>query len=220
MAWDTLDRVPLIVERKALCSKRHTLVEFHVVSDNACGTNDHSGAMVDGEMRTDGGRGMDIDARLAMSHLGNDAGDKGHAQEKQLVSDAVVGDSLYHGIAADYLPDGLGSRVALVGSFDVRSQHRTQGRQAPDKGGGNLGRTLLLHIAARRQAARGLYLACQQCVQAFDTHTDVIDECLNADVRLPVKTREEYLTTEFHNLCQNRARRQGGTVVTLMAETI
>ena len=49
-----------------------------MVADDAGGPDNHTRAMVDGEVAAYGGGRVDVDARLAMGHLGDDAWDEGY----------------------------------------------------------------------------------------------------------------------------------------------
>ena len=65
---------------------------------------------------------MNVDARLAVSHLGNDSWNEGNSQHQQFVRYAIVGESAYHGVATDNLAIGIGGRVAIVGCLHVGGQ--------------------------------------------------------------------------------------------------
>ena len=101
VARDALDGISVVVEGEALCAECDALVELHVVADDARCSDDDACAVVDGEVVPYLGSGMDVDARLAVRHFGDDAGNEGHAQQQQLVGDAVAGEGLDDWIAAD-----------------------------------------------------------------------------------------------------------------------
>ena len=61
---DSLDRVAVLIEWKTLGSEGYTLLEFHVVADDAGGSDYHTRSMVDGEVVTDGSLWIDIDTGL------------------------------------------------------------------------------------------------------------------------------------------------------------
>ena len=77
MSVDTLDGVALCIEREALGPEGDTLVELHVLADDAGGTYHHPRAMIDGEVVAYGGGWMYVDTCLAMCHLGDDTWDEG-----------------------------------------------------------------------------------------------------------------------------------------------
>lgn len=79
MAVDTLDGVTLCIKRETLGSEGNALVEFHMVAKDTGGTDDDTCTMVDGEVATNRGGGMYVNAGFAMGHLGNDARYEGHA---------------------------------------------------------------------------------------------------------------------------------------------
>ena len=64
VARNALDRVAVLVEWEALGTEGDTLVELHVVADDAGGSDDHTRAMVDGEVFADGGLRVDVDTGL------------------------------------------------------------------------------------------------------------------------------------------------------------
>ena len=64
VARDSLDRVAVLIEWKTLGSEGYTLLEFHVVADDAGGSDYHTRSMVDGEVVTDGSLWIDIDTSL------------------------------------------------------------------------------------------------------------------------------------------------------------
>ena len=80
VAVDALDGFSLCIQWETLGPESDTLVEFHVVSYDAGGTDDHSCAMVDGEVAADGSSGVYVDACFAMGHLGDDAWDERYTQ--------------------------------------------------------------------------------------------------------------------------------------------
>ena len=110
----------------------------------------HARAVVDGEMFADLGAGMDVDARLAVCHLGDEPGQEGHAQHMQLMGDAVVAQGAYGGIATDDLTKRARGGVAVVGRFDVGGQQAAQARQRADKAGGQVGGMPPLLVGAGR----------------------------------------------------------------------
>ena len=124
------DGFPVGIKWKALGAEGDALVQFHVVTDDACLADDHARAVVYGEVAAYLGAGMDVNARFAVCHFGDDAGNEGYAQPQQFVGDAVVADGPYGGIAADDLAERMGGRVAVVGRFDIGGQGAAHGGQA------------------------------------------------------------------------------------------
>lgn len=54
VARDSLDRVAVLIEWETLGSEGYTLVEFHIVADDAGSSNHHTRTVVDGEVLADG----------------------------------------------------------------------------------------------------------------------------------------------------------------------
>ena len=78
VARNVLDGVAGFVERKTLCAQGDSLVELDVCANDARGTDDYARAVVDGEVGTDLGCGVNVDARFAMGHFCDDARNEGH----------------------------------------------------------------------------------------------------------------------------------------------
>ena len=91
VARDSLDRIAVLIQRETLGSECHTLVELHVVADDAGGTDNHTRAMVDGEVVADGSLRIDIDTRLRVCQLRHHSWDEWHAELVQNMSDTIVG---------------------------------------------------------------------------------------------------------------------------------
>ena len=89
----------------------HTLVDLHIFANDRGLANDDARAVVDEEKFTDGGAGVDVDARYAVGVLGHDAGDQRHTKAVQLVRQAVNGDGKKTGVGEDdlLLPEAAGS---------------------------------------------------------------------------------------------------------------
>ena len=109
------------------------MIELHSVADDTGGSDDHARSVVDGEVVADGGCRMDVYARLAVCHLGDDAWNERHPQRQQLVGDAVVGDGLDDRIAGDDFSLGLCGGVSQIGRLDIGSQGLSQDRQFLDE---------------------------------------------------------------------------------------
>ena len=76
-----------------------------------------------GPMRAPGWMSMPV---LRVGVLGHHARDQRHAQQQQLVGEAIDRDRLQAGIAEDDLVIALGGRVALEGGLHVLLQHHAQ----------------------------------------------------------------------------------------------
>ena len=167
----------------------------------------------------DGGGGVNVDARLAVSHLGNYSGNKGNAQHKQFVCYTIVGESTYHGITTDNLSIRVGGRIAIVGSLHVSSQDIPQcGEPLYEIHGYLLGtltplasvlivlRFMVIGILFLLYGQSGTqtrqYLFGKQCMQSLHAHTQVISLHAGADGRLSEVTGKEYRAAQVNHLGQ------------------
>ena len=191
----TFNGVAVVIERETLRTKRDTLVQLDVVPYDTGRPDDHTRAVVDGEVMTYLGARVNVDARLAVGHLCNDAGYEGNAKEQELVGNAIARDSLDDGIATDDFSERLGSRVTVVGGFDVGGKDAPQLRQPPDELGSHLLRsfrkTTGFHWFASLKAETSQDLLREKVVESVQTHADVIGKRLPAEQRLTVETRED-----------------------------
>ena len=73
-----VEHITLLVVLEALGTERHTLIERHVVADDARLADDDTRAVVDGEVLAYLRPGVDVDAGLRVGLLGDDAGDDRH----------------------------------------------------------------------------------------------------------------------------------------------
>ena len=133
MSWNALDGVAVVVERETLGSERNTLIQFHVVADDACGAYHHTRSVVNGEVVADGGGWMNVDARLRVGHLCDYSRNEWHSQFHQFVCYAVVGESLDYGIARYYLAKTLCRRVTVISSLHVGGENLAYLRHAVDE---------------------------------------------------------------------------------------
>ena len=207
MAVNALDGASLLVERKALGTEGDTLVELHVVAEDAGGTDDDTRAVVDGEVVADGGGRVYVDACLAMGHLGDDARDEGHAQQVQLMGYAVAHDGAYGGVAADDLAIAGGSGVALVGGYHIGGKEAAQVGQAADELAGDALGFVSGALALVGKAEAGLHLTHELVVEALDIDSRVVGNGVAADAGVTEITREEDGTAEVDNLGQDCERR-------------
>ena len=216
MAGDALDGVAVLVQREALGAEGDALVELDVAPDDAGLADDHARAVVDGEMAAYLRAGVYVDARLAMGHFGDDAGNEGHAQHQQFVGDAVVADGADARIAADDLAKRMGSGVAVVGGLHVGGQQGAQAGQDADEVGSFPCGILAQGIGAAgsvavvvRQAEGGQYLSAQLLEQLFDVDADVVGQGAAVHRGISEVARKDNGTRQFDNAPQVAARRQG-----------
>ena len=80
VALDALGQGAVRVHRKALCPQGHPLVQLHILPDDGGLPDDHPGSMVDEEVRTDGGAGVNVDARLPVGLLRQEPRQQRHLQ--------------------------------------------------------------------------------------------------------------------------------------------
>ena len=80
MTINALNGVSLSIEGETLGSEGNALIEFYMVAKDTGGANDYARAMINGEVTSNGGGRVYINACLAMGHLGDDTWDKGYTQ--------------------------------------------------------------------------------------------------------------------------------------------
>ena len=95
--------------------------------------DDDAGAVVDEEMRSDGGAGMDVDAGDTVGIFGHHAGENGDAHGIELVGDAEDADGFKRRIGQHDLVRAFRGGVALVSGLYVRFQRGLDLRQRPDQ---------------------------------------------------------------------------------------
>ncbi|CDD47429.1 unknown [Bacteroides sp. CAG:875] len=122
MAGNAFDRIPLLVAGEALGSQGDSLIQFHVVTDNTGSPDDHTRAVVNGEVVSDLGTRMDVDTCFGMGHLGDDAWDKRHVKPVKFVGNPVVGHGSDDRIATDDFSEARSRWVTVIGSLYVRGQ--------------------------------------------------------------------------------------------------
>ena len=135
MAGNTLDGLAVFVQREALGTEGHTLVQLYVVADDAGLADYHTRTMVDGKITAYFRSRMDIDSCFTMRHLGDDAGNEGDTQLEQFVCNAVVADGSDGRITADDFAERLCGGVTIVGSLHICGKHPSHGRQVADEFG-------------------------------------------------------------------------------------
>ena len=179
--------LPAASRGKLQGAQRHALVELDVLADVAGLADDDAGAVVDEEAGADAGAGVDVDAGLGVGVLGHHARDQRHAQQQQLVGDAIDRDRLQAGIAEDDLVMALGRRVALV---------RRPPRPAPGRSAGPAScasSSMVFCWASASKSMRGVVLVAivpqgagdllgQLVVQAVDQVADVVLDVADVQV--------------------------------------
>ena len=132
MPCDAPDGIPVLVGRKLFTCQADALEDTDVITQDAGLADDGTRPVVYREMMSDARTGMDVDARLGMCQLRNDAWNIRHAFEKQLMGNPVIANGAEPGIAEDDFAQVLGRRVAIVGGFRIGGQHvfRSSSEQA------------------------------------------------------------------------------------------
>ena len=164
VARDSLDRIAVLIERETLGSEGYTLVEFHIVADDAGSSNHHTRTVVDGEVLADGSLRVNINTGFRMRQLSHHSRNERHSQFVQYMGDAVVGNCLDDRVAGDDFSVAHGSRVALVGSLYIGSQNLAQSWKFHDYLGCNhacLGTLVLQFCLGFRFAVVGEAETCE-----------------------------------------------------------
>lgn len=88
MTWNAFNRFTVSIQGEASGTQCHSLIEFHIITDDTCRTNHYTGSMVDREMCADSCSRMYVNTGFAMCHFGDDTGDKRYTQFQKFVGDA------------------------------------------------------------------------------------------------------------------------------------
>ena len=95
------------------------MVELHAVADLAGLADDHAGAVIDEEVGSDRGAGMDVDAGAAVGPLGHHAREERDILAVEQMGDALDGDGLQTGIGEDDLLETARGGIARIGGLDI-----------------------------------------------------------------------------------------------------
>ena len=128
-----VQHVPLLVVFETLRAQRHALIQRHVVADDRRLADHHARAVVYREVLAYLRPRVDVDTRLRVRLLRDDARDHGHLQFVQPVGDTVVRHRVHHRIAEDHLPIVRGRRVGVEHRLHVRIQQPLDLRQRVDE---------------------------------------------------------------------------------------
>ena len=130
-------------------SEGYSLVDFYVVSDDGGLSDDDAGAVVDVEMCSDTGSGVDVDPRAAVGILGDDPGQDRNAQTVHDVGDAVDHHGIKARITQDDLFDASGGGVGLFEYRGILQQLVVQRGNLSEKLFGQI-LTTAIHSLAQR----------------------------------------------------------------------
>lgn len=213
VAGNAFDRIPLLVAGEALGPQSNSLIQLHVVTDDASCSDDHTCAVVNGEVVSDLGPRMDVDTCFGMGHFGDDSWNERNIEPVKFVGNPVVGHGPDDWITADDFPEARGGRVTVVGSLYVCGQDATDFRQTADELRRQLGRcgpagrlTVTLSLVFHAEAQSGLYLFDEQGKQLFDVDPDVVVDGLAVDGRVSEIAWKQDGTCQFHNPFQRFSR--------------
>ena len=190
VARNALDRIAVGIERKALRSERHTLIQFHVVANDARFANHHSCAVVNSEVSAYLCPWVDVNSCFRMRHLSKDSRNERHAQLVQLMGYAVVDESLDYGVATDDFAVVLCRRVAVVGSLHVSGKHASEFGQAANERRCYFFAVNIAVAVLRIESHSRLNLFSQKRVQTLHAHADVKLQSAGVDRRIAVVARE------------------------------
>lgn len=207
VSGNAFDRVPFFIQREALGSQGHSLIEFHVIADDAGSAYHDSRAVVDGKMMAYLCTGMDVDACFRMSHLREDAGNKGDSQQKQFVGDAIVADGSDGGIATDDFAETSGCGVTIVGSYHIGGKDASHFGQLTDELGAQEGCRLPVRVDFQSvvllpEAKSGLDLFGQQVEKFFHIYPDVVGDGMLVHGGVSEISGEEDGACQFHDFLQ------------------
>ena len=81
---------PVFCLAETACPKGDALIETHIAPDDAGFSYHHTRAMIDGKGFANLRTGVDVDARLSMCQLADDAWQNGHFGTEQGISHAIM----------------------------------------------------------------------------------------------------------------------------------
>ena len=120
----------------------------------------------------------------------------------------VAGKCLDDRIATDNLTIRIGSRVAVVGCFDIGGQYLAQFWQPSDELAGNrlclFGEFARLHRLGSLETEACQNLLREQVAKAVQADADVIGECFTTEEGLAVEAGEQDGTAKVDNFSQCR----------------
>ena len=153
---------------------------------------------------------MDIDACLAMRHLGNHPRDIRHAQLKETMRDPIVGDGPQAGITKDHLPQVCGRGITIERRLGIGGQQVADRRQGLEETLRQLLRTdtqesIVCPFALFRETEAGIDLLDQQTPQRGDMHANMKTDTLAVDPRpLEIAGKQDH-PAQADNLAQHLA---------------
>lgn len=185
--------LPSLSKWETLGAEGDTLVELDITPDDTCLANDDTRTVVNREILTDVGTGVDVDTCLGVSKLGHEARDEGHAHETELVSDTIVGEATDDGVAGDDLCMTVRRRVTVVSRYDIGSEDTTDLRQTADELArdvvrlhrqvtvGNVHRIIII-IGDMAETQTGKHLVAEQVIHSLDVDADLVLDGMEVDL--------------------------------------
>ena len=222
-----LDRIAIDIERKALGSERHALIELDMIANDAGGAYHNACAVVDGEVFANLCPRVNVDARLAVCEFADDARNERHIEAIKLVGYAVTRQGAYGRIAAYHLTIVLRGGVAQVGGLYIGGERAAHLWQHADKCG-SYGLGLCVEIYSRTSAVvvllteteSGLHLCGQQCKEALNFHTYMVAHSDGVECAFSVIPWKEHSAAQPYYLFKRCRRGQGVAMTVLMEESL
>ena len=112
-------RLALFVILEILGTERHALIEHHVRPDDSSLANHYTCAMIYAEMVANLSSRMNVDTRLAVSHLGEHTRDERHAELIESMGRTIVKHHTDERIAIDHLSTARHGWIVVHGSIDI-----------------------------------------------------------------------------------------------------
>ena len=208
MTGNPLDRISVLVQLERQRAQRNTLIQFHVVTDNTGGSDDHTRSMIDGEVFADGCRRVNVNACLGMRQFGQHTRNQGYSQQMQLVGQPVVGQSADDRIAGNDFAVAYSGGVTQHGGFHVGGQHTADGRQLGDDLIGDLVRLVadltqrkfFLILVRTDKAQTGDDLFLEQALQPFHGYPHVVAHRFGRHFGVTEVAWKQDFAIEFNNL--------------------
>src|SRR5208337_5148805 len=92
-----------ILSKRIECSQGHTVVKSHPSADGGGFADHHARPMIDEERLANRSAGIDIDAGVAVRHLGHHTGEERHSHQVEPVRQALHGNGLHARVAEQNL---------------------------------------------------------------------------------------------------------------------
>ena len=163
----------------------HALIDLHMVADDGGFAHHDAGAVVNEEVFSNGGAGVDVNAGDAVGVLGHDPGQQRHPQGVEHMGQPVDGDGKQAGIAENDLVHAEGGGVAVEKRLHIGLGHGPDGGDLLEEGDAQLlglfGGGLLAQFAFEYQRQ----LLIQIVHHVLNEHGQIVAHIVDAVILIP-----------------------------------